>query len=187
MTRHKWSTGKRSSRTTNSAVVHCVHLADDDIAFTIINPIGRSKTEAGLICMAVIAHKALSAWNGSPCASLQQGFGGGQDTATLRSVSHCQSLNFSRSLLFISFPVEVCGSSATITNASGTCHGAKVCFRKERNSQGSTVRFSFRTTRARGRSCHFGCGTAMTAASRIAGCPTNAFSRSTELIHSRPT
>src|SRR5258707_14491126 len=47
-------------------------------------------------------------------------------------------------------------------------------------------KFSFRTTRARGRSCHFGCGTAMTAASRIAECPTNAFSRSTELIHSPP-
>src|SRR5260370_13326374 len=112
--------------------------------------------------------------------------GFGQDTATLRSVSHCQSLNSSRNLLFSSFPVEVCGSSATTTNASGTCHGAKVCCRKERNSQGSTVRFSFRTTRARGRSCHFGCGTAMTAASRIAACPTNAFSTSTELIHSPP-
>src|SRR5258708_39721708 len=69
---------------------------------------------------------------------------GSQDTATPRSVSHRQSLNCSRSLLFCSFPVEVCGSSATTTNASGTCHGAKFCCRKERNSQGSTVRFSFR-------------------------------------------
>lgn len=61
-----------------------------------------------------------------------------------------KSLNSSRSLLFSSFPVEVCGNSATTTNASGTCHGAKLCCRKQRNSQDSTVRFSFRTTRVGG-------------------------------------
>ena len=42
------------------------------------------------------------------------------------------------------------------------------------------------TTQASGRSDHFGCGTAITAASATAGWPMIAFSRSTELIHSPP-
>ena len=49
-----------------------------------------------------------------------------------------------------------------------------------------TVCPGFVTTNITGRSSHFGCLTPMTAAINTAGCPTAAFSRSIELIHSPP-
>ena len=48
------------------------------------------------------------------------------------------------------------------------------------------LRPGLRTTNSRGRSCHFGCFTPMTAAAATAGWPMAIFSKSIELIHSPP-
>ena len=53
-------------------------------------------------------------------------------------------------------------------------------------SRGSSVTPGLGTTQASGRSTHFGCGTAMTAASRTLGWPMIIVSTSMDEIHSPP-
>src|SRR5438270_10586988 len=103
-----------------------------------------------------------------------------------RTCSQLKLLKRWRNCDFSNLPVEVCGNSSRKTKSSGSCHLANLSHRKMRNSSLETRAPSCSTTQASGRSCHLGCGIATTAASLIAGCPTNAFSRSTELIHSPP-
>src|ERR1700735_5184396 len=100
--------------------------------------------------------------------------------------SQVQFAYCSRNLDLSNLPTDVCGISAAKTNASGNCHFANFAARNSHSSFGCKDTPSFRTITARGRSCHFGCGTPITAASRTPGWHIRAFSRSTELIHSPP-
>src|SRR5215472_1025132 len=99
---------------------------------------------------------------------------------------HFQSANLFLSSAFSSFPVEVCGRLFTNTKSSGSCHFANLELRNSHSCSAVTWAPSFNVTTARGRSCHFGCCTAITPASRTAGWLISVFSRSTELIHSPP-
>ena len=72
------------------------------------------------------------------------------------------------------------------TNASGSQNLAKRGSSQARSSSSLAFAPSLKTTHATGRSDHFSCGTATTAASLTAGWPISAFSTSTELIHSPP-
>src|SRR5258707_7238504 len=102
------------------------------------------------------------------------------------SVFHFHSAYFFRSSVLSSLPVDVCGRSLTKTKSSGICHLANLALKKVRSSSDETLAPSFNATTARGRSCHLGCCTATTPASRTAGWVIKAFSRSTVLIHSPP-
>src|SRR5215472_9312330 len=103
-----------------------------------------------------------------------------------QTYSQLQFPNCSRNAVFLNLPTDVRGISATNTNASGSCHLANDFAKCAHSSSGVADAPSFNTTAASGRSCHFGCGTPMTAASLTAGCPISVFSKSTELIHSPP-
>src|SRR5712691_13503246 len=70
--------------------------------------------------------------------------------------SHFQLAYCSRRAVFLNLPTEVRGMASAKTNASGSCHFAKVFPRNARNSSGAARAPSFRTTTARGRSCHLG-------------------------------
>ncbi len=72
------------------------------------------------------------------------------------------------------------------SNRSGSHHFAKFGARNSRSSSAVAVCPSRSTTAASGRSSHFSSGTAITAASAIAGCAISAFSSSTDEIHSPP-
>ncbi len=69
--------------------------------------------------------------------------------------SHFQLAYCSRRAVFLNLPTEVRGMASAKTNASGSCHFAKVFPRNARSSSGVARAPSFRTTTARGRSCHF--------------------------------
>src|SRR6476661_10171252 len=99
---------------------------------------------------------------------------------------HFHSAYCFRSDVLSNFPVDVCGKSLTKTKSSGICQLANFALRNVRSSSAVTCMPSFRATTASGRSCHLGCCTATTPASRTAGWLINVFSRSTELIHSPP-
>jgi hypothetical protein len=83
-------------------------------------------------------------------------------------------------------PTAVFGISGTNSYASGSHHFAKFGARNSRSSSGVAVAPSRSTQTASGRSSHFSCGIAITAASAIDGCAIRAFSRSTDEIHSPP-
>src|SRR5258707_5154489 len=89
--------------------------------------------------------------------------------------SQFQLANCSRRSSFLNLPTEVRGMASRNTKASGSCHLAKVCARKERNSSEVARAPSFKTMAASGRSCHFGCGMPTTQASFTAGCPIRVF------------
>ena len=72
------------------------------------------------------------------------------------------------------------------SNASGSQNFGNRGARNARSSSGEADAPGFRTTAASGRSLHFSEATGMTAASATAGCPINADSSATELIHSPP-
>src|SRR6266850_1622605 len=95
-------------------------------------------------------------------------------------------LSCSRSADLRNFPVAVRGICVRKTKASGSQNLAKRGSSQERSSPSEALAPSLRTTHATGRSDHFGCETATTAASFTAGWPIRAFSISTELIHSPP-
>src|ERR1041385_9234948 len=99
---------------------------------------------------------------------------------------HFHSAYRLRNSVLSSLPVEVCGRSLTKTKSSGICHLANLVHRNARSSSAETCAPSFSATTASGRSCHLGCCTAITPASRTAGWLISVFSRSTELIHSPP-
>src|SRR6266851_856052 len=83
--------------------------------------------------------------------------------------SHFQLANCSRRAIFLNLPTEVRGMVSRKTKASGSCHLAKDFARNARNSSPVARAPSFKTTAARGRSCHFGCGIPTTHASLTAG------------------
>src|SRR6267143_1063760 len=114
-------------------------------------------------------------------ATLREG-GAGCITAT----ANVKPLSCSRSADLRNFPVAVRGICVRKTKASGSQNLAKRGSSQERSSPSEAVAPSLRTTHATGRSDHFGCETATTAASFTAGWPIRAFSISTELIHSPP-
>src|SRR5712692_7190308 len=93
---------------------------------------------------------------------------------------------FSRSADLRNLPVEVRGMASMNSNASGTQYECTRPARNPRSSSALARAPSRSTTTARGRSTHFGCDTATTAASFTAGWPIRAFSTATELIHSPP-
>ena len=83
-------------------------------------------------------------------------------------------------------PTAVFGISSTNSNVSGSQNLAKFGARNSRSSSAVAVLPSRQTQTAIGRSSHFSCGIAITAASAIAGWAIRAFSRSTDEIHSPP-
>ena len=95
-------------------------------------------------------------------------------------------LNISRSAVFRNLPTAVFGISSTNTNASGIHHFAKSAARSSRSSSAVALCPSRRTQTASGRSSQLSLGTAITAASAIAGWPISAFSSATDEIHSPP-
>src|SRR5262249_15524648 len=97
-----------------------------------------------------------------------------------------KSLSCSRSAFLRNLPAAVRGIAWRKMNASGSQNFANSGSRYSRSSSGVAFAPSRSTTHATGRSSHFGCLTATTAASFTAGWPISAFSRSTELIHSPP-
>src|SRR6185312_6869934 len=102
------------------------------------------------------------------------------------SVSAGATGNSSRSAVFRNFPTAVFGISSTNSNPSGIHHLTKSAARNSRSSSADAVCPSRSTHTASGRSSHLSLGTAITAASAIAGWPISAFSRATEEIHSPP-
>src|SRR5215213_5354 len=94
--------------------------------------------------------------------------------------------NWSRSAVFRNLPTAVLGISSTNSYRSGSHHFAYFPLRWSVSCSGVALCPGLRTTTASGRSCHFGSGIAITAASATAGCAISAFSRSTDEIHSPP-
>ena len=70
----------------------------------------------------------------------------------------------------MNLPVDVRGIASTNKMASGNHHLAKCGARKSRSSCSVAAAPDFSTTAATGRSSHFGCSAATTAASATAGC-----------------
>src|SRR5580693_1530177 len=83
-------------------------------------------------------------------------------------------------------PTLVLGISVMKVHWSGSHQRGTRPAKKSTRSDGDGVRPGLGTTATRGRSDHFGSGTAMTVASKTSGCAMTAFSSSTEEIHSPP-
>src|SRR2546426_3340059 len=92
----------------------------------------------------------------------------------------------SRNTYFWILPVAVLGSSATNVKSRGVLKCASLLRTNSRSSCGATETPDLNTTKAWGTSPHFASGTPTTAASTIAGCPSNTPSTSTDEIFSPP-
>ena len=86
----------------------------------------------------------------------------------------------------MNLPTAVFGISSTNSKRSGIQNFAHCPERCSRSCSSVALWPSFKTTTASGRSAHFSCGIAITAASATAGCPMILFSSSTDEIHSPP-
>src|SRR4030095_4905490 len=94
--------------------------------------------------------------------------------------------NCTRNSFLSNFPTLVLGTDSINTTSSGSHQRAT---RGRRNWSTSSLvsvplNCGLGTTQAKGRSCHFGCGTAITAASRTRGCGMMATSRYKTRYHS---
>src|SRR6266566_4811288 len=90
-------------------------------------------------------------------------------TRSYAASGNLKSLNCSRRTFLLNFPTLVFGTESMNTMSSGRY-----------------ILLNLGATSANGRSCHFGCATAITAASMTLGCDMIAFSRSWLEIHSPP-
>ena len=102
--------------------------------------------------------------------------------STARSPAECCA----RRTFLSNLPTLVLGTSAMNVQRSGSQNLAVRSASQLRNSAAVTAESDLRTTHASGRSSHFGCGIAITAASATFGCAMIMFSRSTDEIHSPP-
>ncbi len=96
------------------------------------------------------------------------------------------SLKRSRRIFLSNLPTDVLGTSSMKTTSSGSHHLATLPSRKFRMSSRDRVTPARGTTQASGRSSHFGCATAITAASATSGWDMISPSSSTLEIHSPP-
>ena len=100
--------------------------------------------------------------------------------------SPCPDHSFSRSSNFCTLPVEVLGSSSTMSTVFGALYRAILDFTWSISSCGCAEAPCLSTTNAFGTSPHFSSGTPTTAASSTASCDTTACSTSTVEMFSPP-
>src|SRR5439155_9247041 len=135
--------------------------------------VGRERVEEQRGQIAVVVLRDLADERGGGVGHPRQSFG-------------VQPLKRSRSTFLPTFPTLVFGTASMSTTSSGSANFASRGRRYSTISRGSSVMPGLGTTQARGRSTHFGCGTAMTAASSTLGWSMIIVSTSMDEIHSPP-